>query len=45
MENMVYSGVDEEYRKIGCFHALSALTIVSYPARAALPWLYESVMY
>jgi hypothetical protein len=45
MENMVYSGVDDEYRKIGCFHALSGLTIVSSGARIALPWLYESVMF
>jgi hypothetical protein len=43
-ENMVYSGVDDEYRKIGAFHALSALTIVSSGARNALPWLYESII-
>jgi hypothetical protein len=43
-ENMIYSGVDDEYRKIGTFHALSALTIVSREARAAMPWLYESVV-
>jgi hypothetical protein len=45
MENMVYSGVDEEYRKIGCFHALSGLTIVSMGARTSMIWLYESVIY
>jgi hypothetical protein len=45
MENLIYSGVDEDYRKIGCFHALSGLTIVSSAARTAMPWLYESVMY
>jgi hypothetical protein len=43
-ENMVYSGVDDEYRKIGAFHALSALTVVSRSARASMPWLYESVI-
>jgi len=42
-ENMVYCGIDEEYRKIGSLHALSALTIVSIPARNAMPWLYESL--
>jgi hypothetical protein len=45
MENMIYSGIDEDYRRIGCFHALSALTIVSHPARISMPWLYESVIY
>lgn len=44
MENIVYSGVSAEYRTIGAFHALSALTIVSLDARSAMPWLYESVM-
>jgi hypothetical protein len=44
-ENMVYQGVDEDHRKIGTFHALSALTLVSDSARQAMPWLYESVAY
>jgi hypothetical protein len=42
-EHMVYCGVDDEYRKIGTLHALSALTIVSSGARNSLPWLYESL--
>jgi hypothetical protein len=45
MENMTYLGVDEDHRKIGVFHALSALTIVSHGARMAMPWLYESVVF
>jgi len=44
-ENVIYSGIDEEYKKLGAFHALSALTLVSREARHALPWLYESVMH
>jgi len=44
-ENLIYSGIDEDHRKIGCFHALSALTVVSPGARDAMPWLYESVVY
>jgi len=44
MENMIYSGIDEDHRKLGAFHALSALTIVSSGARTAMPWLYESVV-
>ena len=43
IENMVYSGITEDYRKIGILHALSALTIVSQGARTCLPWLYESI--
>lgn len=42
-ENMVYSGINEDYRKIGTLHALSALTSVSSGARMCLPWLYESI--
>jgi hypothetical protein len=44
IENMVYSGVDEDHRKLGAFHALSGLTLVSMTARNALPWLYESLI-
>lgn len=43
MENMIYSGIDIESRKLGTLHALSALTIVSSDARHSLFWLYESV--
>ena len=40
---MIYAAIDEEYAKIGALHCLTALTIVSQPARNALPWLWESV--
>jgi len=43
IENMVYSGINVDYRKIGTLHALSALTSVSSGARMNLPWLYESI--
>ena len=43
-ENMIYTGIDVEYRKIGTFHALSALTMVSYDARENLSWLYDSLI-
>jgi hypothetical protein len=43
MENMVYGGLDIEYRKLGTLQMLSILTIVSIPARASMPWLYESL--
>jgi hypothetical protein len=43
MENIIYTGIDIEYRKLGALHVLSALTLVSIPARNSLPWLYESI--
>lgn len=43
MEHMVYTGANEESRKLGALHVLTQLTRVSYLARLALPWLYESI--
>jgi hypothetical protein len=45
MEEMVYTGIDNESKKLGTLHVLSALTIVSFPARNSMLWLYESVIY
>jgi SAP domain len=45
MENMIYTGIDIEYQKIGTLHVLSVLTIVSLDARRNMPWLYESLVY
>jgi len=42
-EKLVYCGIDDEHKKIGTLHVLSALTIVSENARNAMPWLYESL--
>ena len=44
MENMVYTGINEEFKILGAFQVLSALTVVSHPARMAMPWLYESII-
>lgn len=44
MEDMVYTGVDNDSRMLGAFHVLSALTIVSLPARNSMMWLYESLV-
>lgn len=44
IENLVYSSIDIEYRKIGALHALSALTMISPNARLSLRWLYESII-
>jgi SAP domain len=43
MENLSYTAVDIEDRKLGVIYALIALTYVSLPARENLIWLYESM--
>ncbi len=43
-ENLVYSGVSDEYKTLGAFYAMSALTLVSPEARHSMPWLCEAVM-
>lgn len=45
LENLVYSSFCIEHRKLGALHALTGLTIVSRPAREAMPWLFESVSF
>jgi hypothetical protein len=45
MEHMVYTGIDVEFQRIGTLHVLSALTLVSLPARQAMYWLYEGLVY
>lgn len=45
MEDMVYSGIDTEYKTIGAFHVLTALTVVNQEARTNMPWLYESLVW
>jgi hypothetical protein len=43
MENIILTSFDIEYRKIGAFQVLTALTVHSLPARDAMIWLYESI--
>jgi hypothetical protein len=42
-ERLVRSGITQDDRYLGASYVLSALTLVSPRARAALPWLYQSV--
>ncbi len=44
IEDMIYTGIDVEYKTIGAFHVLSALTFVNLDARSSMPWLYESIV-
>lgn len=43
MENMILTSTDIEYRKLGAFHVLTALTVHSLPARNSMMWLFESI--
>jgi len=43
MEQMILTGIDKDHKMLGTFHILTALTVVSGPARANLPWLFESL--
>jgi hypothetical protein len=44
IESLIYTGIDVEFRRLGAFHVLTALTMVSPGARAAMPWLYDSLL-
>ena len=44
MEDMVYTGVEQQYRVIGSLHVLSVLTVINREARSNMPWLYESLI-
>ncbi len=43
-ENMVYTGIDNNFRQLGALYFLKSLTIVSLSARNSLPWLYETII-
>ena len=43
MEAFVYTGINDEFRKLGAMHVLTILTTVCIPARRQLPWLFESL--
>lgn len=43
IENMIFSGIDIDSRKVGVLQVLTALTSVSLPARDSLQYLYESL--
>jgi hypothetical protein len=44
-ENMVKLGINKDSQTLGSYYVLCALTLVSYDASIALPWLYQSVQY
>jgi hypothetical protein len=44
IENFVHGGIDEEYRKLGVYRVIMALTMVNTNARNTYNWLYESII-
>ena len=45
IHTFVTSGINRDSQSLGAYYVLSALTLVSQHAQAAMPWLYESVVY
>ena len=43
METLVKKGINHDSRVLGASYVLCGLTLVSYDAATALPWLYQSV--
>jgi len=43
METLVKKGINNDSRVLGASYVLCGLTLVSYDAATALPWLYQSV--
>jgi len=43
-ENMIYTGIDENFRQLGALYFLKSLTYVSLPARNSMYWLYETMI-
>jgi hypothetical protein len=44
MENLIHCGIDIEHRQLGALYVLSALTVVSIPARISMNWLYDAII-
>ena len=45
VNRFVTSGTTRDSQSLGAYYVLSALTLVSQPAQAAMPWLYEAVVH
>ena len=43
-ENIFYTAINVEYKKLSAIYILTALTTVSNDARRNIPWLYESTL-
>ena len=44
IDSMITTGINNENQSLGTMYVLSALTLVSYEASIAMPWLHQSVV-
>ena len=42
LEKIVNTGIDKDYKCLGAYYVLGAITLVNIEAATSLPWLYES---
>lgn len=42
LEKMVYNGIDNEHKTLGCYYLIGSLTLVNNEAALSFPWLFES---
>jgi len=42
LEKMVNTGIDKDYKCLGAYYVLGAITLVNNDAATSIPWLYES---
>ena len=45
LHKLISSGINNDYKSLGAYYILSAITLVNIDAANALPWLYQSVSY
>jgi hypothetical protein len=45
LERLITSGIDQDFKVLGAYYVLAAITLVSPEASAIMPWLYQSVYY
>jgi len=45
LERLITSGIDQDFKVLGAYYVLAAITLVSTEASAIMPWLYQSVYY
>jgi len=45
IHTFVMTGINRDSQSLGAYYVLSAMTLVSQSAQAAMPWLYESVVH
>jgi hypothetical protein len=45
LEKLITSGIDQDFKVLGAYYVLAAITLVSPEASAIMPWLYQSVYY